>query len=184
MVNKKANNLPKKDLNATLRKMYYFTKPDESIVPSVMELIKRAIKRLDEMGIHQWDSVYPDTKTIMADIEKGTLHALMKEDKLAGILVLSEYQDPEYNDIQWEVPDTRPLILHRLCLDPAYQGKGISKLMMNHVEEFAHENRYRSIRLDAFAENPISVKLYQSLGFTIRGIVHFRKGQFYCFKKM
>jgi len=163
--------------------MYLFTKPDETIVPSVMKLITRAIARLDEMGIHQWDSIYPDEGTIKADIHKGTLHALMNKDKLAGILVLSEYQDPEYDEIQWEVPDTRPLILHRLCLDPEYQGKGISKLMMKHVEEFALENHYRSIRLDAFVENPISLKLYKSLGYSIRGTVNFRKGQFYCFEK-
>ena len=163
--------------------MYLFNIPDTSIVPAVMKLLERATQRLDELGIHQWDSVYPDAGTITADIQNGTLHALMNGDKLAGILVLNEYQDPEYNDVQWAHTDEKPLILHRLCLDPDYQGKGISKLMMTHVEEYARKNNYQSIRLDAFAENWISLKLYESIGFSIQGMVHFRKGQFYCFEK-
>ena len=150
----------------------------------IMKLIARATATLDEKGIPQWDEIYPDRKTIAHDIENGTLYGLMDEDTIAGILVLNENQDKEYGEVAWDLDDEKPLVLHRLCLNPDYQGRGLSKVMMGFVEDYARGNGYRSIRLDAFTLNPISLSLYRSLGFIARGEVSFRKGRFICFEKI
>ena len=151
---------------------------------AIMKLIARATATLDEKGIPQWDEIYPDRTTIARDIDNGTLYGLLDEDTIAGILVLNENQDREYDDVTWELDDEKPLVLHRLCLSPDYQGKGLSKVMMGFVEDYARGNGYRSIRLDAFTLNPISLSLYRSLGFVARGEVRFRKGRFICFEKI
>jgi len=150
----------------------------------IMKLIARATATLDKKGIPQWDEIYPDRKTIARDIENETLYGLMDEDTIAGILVLNENQDKEYGEVAWDLDDEKPLVLHRLCLNPDYQGKGLSKVMMGFVEDYARVNGYRSIRLDAFTLNPISLSLYRSLGFAARGEVSFRKGRFICFEKI
>jgi GNAT superfamily N-acetyltransferase len=149
----------------------------------IMKLIARATTTLDEKGIPQWDEIYPDRKTIARDIENGTLYGLMDKDTIAGILVLNENQDREYGEVSWGFDDEKPLVLHRLCLNPDYQGRGLSKVMMSFVEDYARVNGYRSIRLDAFTLNPISLSLYRSVGFIARGEVRFRKGRFICFEK-
>jgi len=150
----------------------------------IMKLIARATATLDEKGIPQWDEIYPDRGTIARDLESETLYGLMDENTIAGILVLNEKQDREYSEVAWALDDEKPLVLHRLCLCPDYQGRGLSKVMMEFVEDYARKNGYRSIRLDAFTLNPISLSLYRSRGFAARGEVSFRKGRFICFEKI
>lgn len=164
--------------------MYTFTLLEESSIDMVMDLISRAIIYLNKRGIPQWDEVYPDIGTIRSDISSRTLHGFLDGERIVGILVLNEVQDPSYAGMNWKLQDDCPLILHRLCLDPDYQGKGLSKLMMKYVEEYAKSNGYRSVRLDAFMQNQISVGLYRSLGYSETGTVRFRKGMFYCFEKI
>jgi ribosomal protein S18 acetylase RimI-like enzyme len=78
----------------------------------------------------------------------------------------------------------RVLAVHRLCVNPAFQGQGIGRKLMLFAEDYARKNKYTSIRLDAFAKNPISVGLYESLAFQRRGFVSFLPGSIsYCFEK-
>lgn len=151
---------------------------------AVMNLVKRAIARLDETGIPQWDEIYPDRKIFEADIDQRSLYGLMVDDALAGIITLNEHQDAEYGEVEWSLDDPAPLVVHRVCVDPAFQGKGLSKALIGFAEDFALGHGNRSIRLDAFTLNPISLALYRSLGFSERGVVRFRKGLFVCFEKV
>jgi GNAT superfamily N-acetyltransferase len=164
--------------------MYSFEILEERRADEVLRLIGRAVERLEALGIHQWDEIYPDEGTIRNDLAERTMRALFVETALAGILVLNERQDAEYADVPWELDDRKPLVLHRICLDPAWQGKGLSKLMMNYVDDHGRKSGYRSLRFDAFAENPISLGLYRSLGYSPRGTVRFRKGLFWCFERV
>ena len=47
----------------------------EKAVPADLDelcsVIKRAVEKMDSMGIFQWDEVYPDRATLQDDIEKG-----------------------------------------------------------------------------------------------------------------
>ena len=54
---------------------------------------------------------------------------------------------------------------------------------MDFIENYAKENKYFSIRLDAFKENKIAVLLYEKRNYNKVGIVTFRKVLFYCFEK-
>jgi hypothetical protein len=44
--------------------------------------------------------------------------------------------------------------------------------------------RAESIRLDAFTENRCALHLYDGNGYKTKGVVTFRKGNFYCYEKM
>lgn len=164
--------------------MYAIEHIETTDVPRVMELVGRAIRDMEGKGIEQWDDVYPDASIFSMDAGFYTLRGLFEGAKLIGVFTLNEYQDEEYKDVDWELDDPAPLVLHRLCLDPEYQGKGLAKLILSHVENYARANGYRSIRLDAFNENPASLALYSKTGFEKRGMVRFRKGDFACFEKI
>jgi RimJ/RimL family protein N-acetyltransferase len=163
--------------------MYTFNVLESSREEEIMRLIGRSVARLEELGIHQWDEIYPDAGTIRKDLESGTMRGLFIDGVLAGIFVLNEYQDREYSDVAWEIDDPRPLVFHRLCVDPDWQGKGLAKRILGYVDEYAQNHGYRSLRFDAFSENPISLGLYRALGYRERGQVRFRKGLFFCFEK-
>jgi GNAT superfamily N-acetyltransferase len=156
---------------------------DDSL-DAVMALIDRATRRLDTIGIPQWDEIYPNRAVLSADIAARTLYGLSVDGTLAGIVVLNEYQDAEYGEVRWELDDPRPLVIHRLCVDPAFQGKGHAKALMAFAEDYARGHGYRSIRLDAFTLNPLSLGLYRALNFSERGVVRFRKGRFFCLEKI
>jgi len=103
--------------------------------------------------------------------------------ELYGIITLNNLQSPEYSTIGWEYEDKNPLVIHRMCVAPDRQGKGIAKIFMVFAEDFALKNHHKSIRLDAFVNNPIATNIYRKLGYLERGTVRFRKGDFYCFEK-
>jgi ribosomal protein S18 acetylase RimI-like enzyme len=78
------------------------------------------------------------------------------------------------------------LVVHRLCVDPAYQGNGLGSQLMDFAEAHAKQNTYVSIRLDAYAGNPRAVWLYERRGYRKAGQVYFprRTLPFFCFEKI
>jgi len=151
-------------------------------IDAVMSLIKSAIQEMEKNGIFQWDDFYHDRNTVLADINSGNLYALKTDALVAGIIALNENQSPEYRSISWS-DGGHPLVVHRLCIIPSMQGRGLAKYLMKFAEDYARNNNYSSIRLDAFTNNKRAVGLYDSLNYHRRGIVRFRKGDFYCFEK-
>lgn len=148
-----------------------------------MALVARSLERMDAQGIPQWDGVYPNRETFAADIESRCLFGLAVDGALAGIVTLNEEQDREYAEVDWQCDDPRPLVIHRLCVDPLFQGRGYAKAILQFAEDYARGRGYRSIRLDAFTLNPVSLSLYRAHGYSERGVVRFRKGLFLCFEK-
>jgi ribosomal protein S18 acetylase RimI-like enzyme len=159
-------------------------KASASDIPEIMRLIKKAVKAMNDSGLHQWDEQYPNREVISEDIEAGQLYKVITDGNTAGIIVLSEQYWPEYNALTWELDDERPLIVHRLCIHPEYQGKGLAKRLMIFAEDFARENRYKSIRLDTSTLNAKALGLYDGLGYRRAGTVTFRTGLFQCFEKV
>ncbi len=150
---------------------------------SVMEIIRDAVQDMEARGIHQWDEIYPGREIISTDIAAGSLYGLWLEDILAGIIVLNKDQSSEYQTVDWQ-DRVRPLVMHRLCIKPAFQGQGLARMLVLFAEEFARRHQYTSIRLDAFEHNPDALRLYDSMQYQRRSLIIFRKGPFYCYEKV
>lgn len=151
-------------------------------INEIMNLIKAAIIDMQLQGIDQWDQSYPNQEIIVDDINESTLYVFTEKDNIKAIIVLNEFQNEEYNRIQWQYKEA-PLVVHRLCVHPQFQGNGIAKKLLTFAENYARENGYESIRLDTFTLNKGAVHLYEANHYEKRGIVHFPKGKFYCFEK-
>jgi ribosomal protein S18 acetylase RimI-like enzyme len=149
-----------------------------------MSLVKDAILKMEREGVHQWDEIYPTKEIFSADIAAASLFAARIENGIAGIMVLNDEQSKEYNSLAWRDDHGKPLIIHRLCVNPVFQGQRVATKLMQFAEDYAKERKYSSIRLDAFVNNIISVRLHDSLGYQRTGIVQFRKGEFYCYEKV
>ncbi len=149
----------------------------------VMKIYRPAIRCMEEMNIRQWDDIYPDKEIIADDIESGSMFGYFQEQTLCAVQVINSIQSPEYSRINWKYKDNNPLVLHRLCVSPEHWNKGIAKQMILFAEKYAEDNNYKTIRFDAFTDNPVSVNLYKKMGYINSGIVRFRKGDFYCFEK-
>ncbi|MDP4145483.1 MAG: GNAT family N-acetyltransferase [Bacillota bacterium] len=155
----------------------------ENNINDIITIIRNAIVNMEAKGIYQWDDIYPNEEVLINDLNNGTLYGYIDEGAIKGIMVLNEYQEKEYETLDWSFNYGKHLIVHRLCINPSYQGKGIAKKLMNFAEQYAQESGYESIRLDAFTNNEAACNLYTGLGFREVGTVDFRKGKFYCFEK-
>jgi ribosomal protein S18 acetylase RimI-like enzyme len=150
----------------------------------IMNVIKDAIKDMETKGIHQWDDIYPNEEVIVNDINKNNLYVSVNETGMVqGIIVLNENQDIAYEAIGWKYNSGKQLIIHRLCIHPNHQGKGIARTLIKFAEDLGSQQKYEAIRLDAFIPNIRACRMYEQVGYEKREIVTFRKGDFYCYEK-
>lgn len=137
---------------------------------------------MESQGIHQWDEIYPDRATLLADVEKQHMQVIEINGQIAGMISVNDEQSPEYQTVQWQHLG-RALVVHRLTVAPAHQRQRLATRLMEFAEATAESQGYDTIRLDAFTRNPGATGLYENLGYEKAGTVRFRKGLFFCFEK-
>jgi ribosomal protein S18 acetylase RimI-like enzyme len=154
----------------------------EKELNSIYGLARRCIIQMRAEGIEQWDEFYPNIYTFEKDIEEKSLFVCRDDRALIGCIVINERQEPEYQQVDWEYRG-KVCVVHRLMVDPVYQGRGIAKELMHFAEYLAKEREYQVIRLDAFSHNSRALRFYRHLSYREAGQVSFRKGKFICFEK-
>lgn len=152
----------------------------------IMALISRCVTVMQAGGSDQWDDQYPNREVIGEDLQHGTLFAAESEGHIMGIVVLDESQDEQYRTISWKQEEGPHLMMHRLAVDPEAQGQGVARKLIAFSEEYAMREGYTSLRLDTYAKNKAALKLYQGLGYDLRGEVNFpdRAASFPVFEKV
>jgi len=153
-----------------------------SDLESIVQMTSACIMAMREQRIDQWDEIYPSASTFQEDIARNHLF-VMAEPELAGCICINNVQSPEYSPVDWLYSNEPIWVLHRLMILPVHQGKGYGRRIMKWAEQHAASQGALAIRLDAFVNNPASLKLYDSLGYRRAGEVLFRKGAFVCFEK-
>ncbi len=152
----------------------------------IMALIARCVTVMQAGGSDQWDDQYPNREVIGEDLQRGTLFAAEGEGRILGIVVLDESQAEQYQTISWKQDEGPHLMMHRLAVDPEAQGQGVARKLIAFSEEYAMREGYTSLRLDTYAKNTAALKLYQGLGYDLRGEVNFpdRAASFPVFEKV
>lgn len=125
-------------------------------------------------GIDQWDENYPDLETLRLDIQNRQLFAYYIENVIVGIVVLNSNQDEEYELMDWTNKDLPFLVVHRLAVDPRFQGQGIARKLMDFCEDHCRKIGIKSIRLDTFTKNPRNQKFYENRGYKKLGEVYLK----------
>ncbi len=151
---------------------------------NICRLVKDAIAEMERQGIYQWDEIYPARSDFEEDIKKESLYVVYEGDMLIAFYVISGECDEQYANATWKYEDDSAYILHRFCVSPKMQNKGIGKAVLNHIEEQIKDMGYKSIRLDTFTQNPFAQKLYRHNGYEPRGYADWRKGRFDLMEKL
>ncbi|MFC1652884.1 GNAT family N-acetyltransferase [Planctomycetota bacterium] len=156
--------------------------PDD--LPDIMNLVQACIKHMDSQGIHQWGDHYPTAEHFSQDIDNRELWTARHNGTLLAVITLSERQPPEWHKVVWSFPDPA-LVVKRLAVQSTFQGQGIGHRLMDFAEDTARQQECRSVRLDAYSDNPVALALYQSRGYRNAGAVEFPKRcrHGYCFEK-
>jgi ribosomal protein S18 acetylase RimI-like enzyme len=149
----------------------------------VLGIFQSAVAHMRSQNIEQWDEIYPDPNTLLEDIQSRQMYLLAEKETILAAVVLNEDQEEQYQTGDWLYKDGKIAVVHRLCVHPGFQKRGIGREMILAAEQDLTEKGYTVIRLDAFVENPQAVHLYESMGYRHAGKVIFRKGEFYLFEK-
>ena len=151
---------------------------------AIVAIVESATCHLNQTGIQQWDEVYPNAANVDADMRKQQLYVARADGSIAGIITLNQECDPDYKNGAWLYQGSDFMVVHRLIVAPAMQGQGIGAQIMRLAETMLKERGIKSVRLDAFAHNPHSLRLYEKLGYRIVGEADWRKGHFYLMEKL
>jgi ribosomal protein S18 acetylase RimI-like enzyme len=145
---------------------------DHRDVADVMKTICACTEAMRSDGIFQWDEIHPNKEQVEDDANEGSLYVARKTGICLGAVSFNEKQEDVYQQVAWR-GNGPMLVVHRLCVDPRFQGQGIARQLMCFGEGMALQRGYASIRLDAFSGNQKALGLYESLGYEKVGSVTF-----------
>ncbi len=161
----------------------FYRLAEEKDIDTICDLIKAAVRRMEKQKIFQWDNLYPMKEDFLDDIQKRQLFIGLLEYDIAVIYVVNKEPDEEYQSGKWQYTECEYRIIHRLCVNPAYQNRGIATRTLIHIEKELHKANVKAVRLDVFSGNPAALALYLGRGYEKVGAVDGRKGRFYLMEK-
>ncbi|MBQ8001155.1 MAG: GNAT family N-acetyltransferase [Ruminococcus sp.] len=149
----------------------------------IQTLYKNVVAHMQSSGIDQWDEVYPTKDDFIQDIARGEMTLCLSDGKVAAAFTVNTCADEEYFHNDWQYPDAKWCVVHRLCVSPHLQHSGIATQVMEYVEKTALSEGFEAIHLDTFSGNPKALALYHKLGFADVGEAYWRKGRFIIMEK-
>ena len=161
-------------------------KAQTSDLKNIMKMYKSCVTGMIKSGIDQWDDTYPDTETIVQDLENQTYYVAEEEGEIIGGINIDKDQDPTYLDINWQDTSNQFLVVHRLGVKKENWGDRIGKALMIFTEELVMKKDLKSIRLDTYSGNPKAMEFYRRLGYRELGTIDLKpnKDKYHCFEKI
>mgnify|MGYP000249055294 CR=1 FL=1 len=144
-------------------------------IDDILRITKSCARHMTSQDIHQWNENYPNKQAFISDVERDELYVLKEQNNIIGCIVVSAIMDEEYLSIQWLTPNDNNVYIHRVAIDPEYQGQGNAQKLMAFAEQFAKENNYKSVRLDTFSQNQRNQKFYEHRDYKKLGDIYFPK---------
>lgn len=151
----------------------------------ILNITRSCALDMERQGIFQWNEHYPNQAAFLEDIRRRELHVVEEDGKLRGAVVVSTLMDQEYEPIPWLVPHGNSTYVHRLCVDPRHQGRGLARELMDFAEASSKQRGFASVRLDTFSQNKRNQAFYEQRGYQRLGNIHFPKQSqdpFYCYE--
>jgi GNAT superfamily N-acetyltransferase len=164
---------------------YHFRKAELSEIASIWGILQQAILRRKEDGSTQWQDGYPNPEVVQKDIEKGEGFILVAGKTIIGYSAVLINDEPAYEKIEgnWLTNDDF-VVLHRLAISEKYLGKGLAKMIIKYIEDFALSNNIYSVKADTNFDNIAMMKIFENLGYTLCGEVYFRGGSRKAYEKV
>ena len=154
---------------------YDFRKAELSEIAPIWAILQQAIQRRKEDGSNQWQDGYPNPEVVQKDIEKGEGFVLVAGETIIGYSALLINDEPAYGNIEGKwLTNTDFVVMHRVAISENYLGKGLAKLMIKNIEDFALSNTIFSVKADTNFDNLPMIKIFESQGYAYCGEVYFR----------
>lgn len=164
---------------------YIFRKATLADLPQIWTVLQDAIIRRKEDGSEQWQDGYPNPEVIKKDISKDAGYILTDGNAIAGYCSIIINDEPAYAEIQGKwLTNADFVVFHRVAISENYLGKGLSKKMLNYIEDFALKNKIYSVKADTNFDNPVMLSVLEKAGYIYCGDVFFRGSVRKAFEKV
>ena len=100
---------------------------------------------------------------------------MIKDGTIVGYTAVIINYEPAYEAIEgrWLTNDDF-VVVHRVAVSEKHLGKGLSKVLLEFIEQFALNRNINSIKADTNFDNPAMIKVFENLGYVYCGEVYFR----------
>ncbi|MCW5514809.1 GNAT family N-acetyltransferase [Muriicola sp. Z0-33] len=150
-------------------------------IPEILSIAMACAKDMINKGIYQWNSDYPSQAAFKNDIQRKELYVLEINGKIKGMITITTIKDEEYMPVAWLTSTDNAMYIHRLGVDPEFQGMGYAQQLMNYAEDYAKVSGFASVRLDTFSRNKRNQKFYEQRGYQKLSDIYFPKQSKYPF---
>lgn len=154
-------------------------------LPAIVGLVRAVVPLMNARGNFQWTADYPNEAVFQQDLAHHHLWVAELAGQLAGVAALTQAQDPEYADADWDAA-APALVTHRLAVAPSAQGRGVGQALLAQAEHEARALGLNLLRVDTNSENAATQRLLPKLGYRFAGEIKlaFRPGlRFFCYEK-
>jgi ribosomal protein S18 acetylase RimI-like enzyme len=154
-------------------------------IAPIMVLIRRVVPLMRATGNLQWDDVYPNPGVFTRDVELNQLWVAELDGQIVGVAAITTDQEPAYADVGWNIHELA-IVVHRVAVDPSFQGRGVALALMQQAEVVAVERGTKILRVDTNTHNAVTQRLFPKLGYRFAGEIglEFRPGlRFLCYEK-
>ena len=164
---------------------YHFRKAQMSEASQIWDVLQQAILRRKEDGSTQWQDGYPNLQVVNNDIENGRGFILVEGGTVLGYSAVIINDEPAYDKIEgkWLTTDDF-VVIHRVAISEKHLGKGLAKMIIRYVEEFALKNDIYSIKADTNFDNTAMIKIFDKMGYTLCGLVYLRESPRKAYEKV
>ena len=154
-------------------------------VDPIMSLVRRIVPLMRATGNLQWGDDYPNAGVFNRDVRLLQLWIAEIDGQIAGVAAITTDQEPSYVNVGWDITEPA-IVVHRLAVDPGFQGKGVAIALMQQAEVVATNRRIPVLRVDTNTQNTATRRLFPKLGYQLAGETgfSFRPGlSFLCYEK-
>ena len=96
--------------------------------------------------------IYPVRKDAEDGIREGNLFVAVENGDIIGSMILRHEPEPAYLNVSWqaELDYSNVLVIYTFVVNPKFLKRGVGKNMLDFIEEYAMDNKIKSIRLDVY----------------------------------
>jgi len=149
------------------------SKASQFHLPQILNLNNKIIHYMRSKGFTHWSEKYPSEAIYRRDIMRNSQYIYLIDDKVRGIVSYDTQHHEYFDTIEWNPKNKSAYFVHRLAVDPEFQGQGIANELMEFSERNAKKDKVDSIRLGAFKGYNEVVRFYKNRGYEIRGEIIF-----------
>ncbi|MXV39138.1 GNAT family N-acetyltransferase [Flavobacteriaceae bacterium Ap0902] len=163
-----------------------FRQATKEDIKSIWDIIQFAIESRKQDGSSQWQDGYPHLGIIENDIQKRYGYVLTQNQEILFYAALISEKEPAYEAMKesWLTSHQPYAVIHRMAASPKAAGKGLSKIMMDCLENKALRSKFESIRIDTNFDNQAMLKILKKRDYIYCGTVYFRGSARKAFEKL